>query len=82
MLRARLGQQALGALEEDRGGRPVAAVVRPPPRPGEQLAGTAGAPPIVVGNRAELAAVSECLLQVVAENLVQLDELRAVPLEP
>jgi hypothetical protein len=65
-----------------RGGGAVAAIVCASPRPSEQLSGTLGAATVVVRHRPELAAVMERLLEVVAENLVELDELGTVAAKP
>jgi hypothetical protein len=82
VLRARLRQQPLRTFEKVRRSGAVAAVVGAPPCPREQLPCTRGVATVVVRDRPELHAVLERLLEVVAEDLVELDELGAIALEP
>ncbi|MGH2997472.1 MAG: hypothetical protein ACRDM9_14240, partial [Gaiellaceae bacterium] len=82
MLGGGLGEQPGCALEEDRGGAPVAPVERPPPRSRQQPAGTSGAPAIALRHGAQLAPVPKGLLEVVADDLLKLDQLGAARLEP
>src|SRR5439155_21596970 len=74
------GHEWDGALEQAHGGGVVLPELRPAAGGGQAAPGRSGQ--LVVGRHSELAAVAAGLFEVVAEDLVQLDELGPVLLQP